>query len=296
MHFSPEHPDFELSPYTGLTRKHWIDAGKYILEGVFRHVKTMDDPVLVPRYETEVTYPNSRTPAWKVQAEYYEGLARSFFIAAPLISIEPDIVIDGKKFSGNAMYTRDGKTFSHGTLMYNVNTDVVAEALRVPKDKIESKGLKSVRSRMTNVKPYVQGDISTREFWERLREFMFQEYQLQPYTLTAEDLAQVERLKEQVYDQWSWNFGASPAYQICKQRRVEGCGKVEIHMDVKDGVIQALAFYGDYFGNGDSGELARRLVGGTLEERDVRARLADADIGSYFNNMDLDTFCSILLE
>ena len=47
MHFSPEHPDFELSPYTGLTRKHWIDAGKYILEGVFRHVKTMDDPVLV---------------------------------------------------------------------------------------------------------------------------------------------------------------------------------------------------------------------------------------------------------
>ena len=97
MHFSPEHPDFELSPYTGLTRKHWIDVGKYILEGVFRHVKTMDDPVLVPRYETEVTYPNSRTPAWKVQAEYYEGLARSFFIAAPLISIEPDIVIDGKK-------------------------------------------------------------------------------------------------------------------------------------------------------------------------------------------------------
>ena len=81
MHFSPEHPDFELSPYTGLTRKHWIDAGKYILEGVFRHVNTMDDPVLVPRYETEVTYPNSRTPAWKVQAEYYEGLARSFFIA-----------------------------------------------------------------------------------------------------------------------------------------------------------------------------------------------------------------------
>ena len=63
MHFSPEHPDFELSPYTGLTRKHWIDAGKYILEGVFRHVNTMDDPVLVPRYETEVTYPNSRTPA-----------------------------------------------------------------------------------------------------------------------------------------------------------------------------------------------------------------------------------------
>ena len=207
-----------------------------------------------------------------------------------------DMTIDGKKFSGNSQYMKHGRVMHHGTIMYDSDLEVVTQALNVPKDKIESKGLKSVRSRVTNVKPYVQGDISTREFWERLREFMFQEYQLQPYPLTAEDLAQVERLKEQVYDQWSWNFGASPAYQMCKQRRVEGCGKVEIHMDVKDGVIQALAFYGDYFGNGDSGELARRLVGGTLEERDVRARLAEADIGSYFNNMDLDTFCSILLE
>ena len=96
MHFSPENLDFELSPYTGLTRKHWIDAGKFILEGVFRNIKSMDDPVLVPRYEWEITYPNKNTPAWKVQAEYYEGLARSFFIAAPLISIEPDLMIAGK--------------------------------------------------------------------------------------------------------------------------------------------------------------------------------------------------------
>ena len=96
MHFVPENPDYSLSPYTGLTRKHWIDAAKYILSGVFRHVKTMDSPVLVPRYETEITYPNSHTPAWKVQAEYYEGLARSFFIAAPLIANEPDVVLNGK--------------------------------------------------------------------------------------------------------------------------------------------------------------------------------------------------------
>lgn len=97
MHFSPENLDFELSPYTGLTRKHWIDAGKFILEGVFRHVKSMDSPVLVPRYEWEITYPNKNTPAWKVQAEYYEGLARSFFIAAPLIKNEPDVIIAGKR-------------------------------------------------------------------------------------------------------------------------------------------------------------------------------------------------------
>jgi lipoate-protein ligase A len=206
-----------------------------------------------------------------------------------------DMTIDGKKFSGNSQYMKHGRVMHHGTIMYDSNLEVVTQALNVPKDKIESKGLKSVRSRVTNVKPYVQGDITTREFWDRLRDFMFQEYQLQPYELTQEDLEQVRQLQNQVYDQWSWNFGASPAYQMCKQRRVEGCGKLEIHMDVKDGVLQALAFFGDYFGNGDSTQLAQRLIGGTLEEGDVRARLADVDIGSYFNNMDLDTFCSILL-
>ena len=121
-----------------------------------------------------------------------------------------DMTIDGKKFSGNSQYMKHGRVMHHGTIMYDSDLEVVTQALNVPKDKIESKGLKSVRSRVTNVKPYVQGDISTREFWERLREFMFQEYQLQPYTLTAEDLAQVERLKEQVYDQWSLELRRLP--------------------------------------------------------------------------------------
>ena len=82
-----------------------------------------------------------------------------------------DIVVDGKKFSGNAMYTRGGKTFSHGTLMFDVDTDAVADALRVPKDKIESKGIKSVRSRVTNLKPYVSEeykDFDTFQFRDEL--------------------------------------------------------------------------------------------------------------------------------
>ena len=95
MRFEPKDLDYQLSPYTGLTRKHWIDADKYMLEGIFQHIKSMEDPVIMPRYETEITYPNAHTPAWKVQAEIFEGLARSFFLAAPLIHIEKDVVIAG---------------------------------------------------------------------------------------------------------------------------------------------------------------------------------------------------------
>ncbi len=95
MRFEVKNPDFQLSPYTGMGRQHWIDAAKYMLDGIFRHIKSIEDPVIVPRYETEITYPNAHTPAWKVQAEIFEGLARSFFLAAPLIHIEPEAVVAG---------------------------------------------------------------------------------------------------------------------------------------------------------------------------------------------------------
>lgn len=93
--FQPECLDFEKSPYTGMTRESWIAAAKFFLSGIFRHIKSPSDPVIVPRTETKITYPNASTPAWKKQAEIFEGLARSFFAAAPLIHIEPELCING---------------------------------------------------------------------------------------------------------------------------------------------------------------------------------------------------------
>ena len=93
--WQPQHLDFERSPYTGLDRESWLEAGKYLLAGIFQNIKSADDPVVMPRYETEVTYPNAHTPAHKVQAEYFEGLARSFFIAAPLLKNEPELTVCG---------------------------------------------------------------------------------------------------------------------------------------------------------------------------------------------------------
>lgn len=60
--FVPKEPDYERSPYTGMTRKHWKDAAKYLLDGVFCHIRDISSPVLVPRYEKEVTYPNEASP------------------------------------------------------------------------------------------------------------------------------------------------------------------------------------------------------------------------------------------
>ena len=95
MKFEPTKLDYTLSPYTGMTRDSWIEAAKYLLKGVFDNLESIDAPVVMPRYETEVTYPQKGAPEWRIKAEYFEGLARSFFISAPLVHIEPDLTLNG---------------------------------------------------------------------------------------------------------------------------------------------------------------------------------------------------------
>lgn len=97
--FIPQNLNYNLSPYTGLTRQHWIDAAKYLLTGIFKNISDFNDPVIMPRKDTKVTYPhlNDSPEQQKTQlmAERFEGLARSLFIAAPLIHIEPELTICG---------------------------------------------------------------------------------------------------------------------------------------------------------------------------------------------------------
>ncbi len=99
MPFEFTNKDFNLSPYTGMTRESWIEAAKYLLENVFSHIKKFTDPVVVPRVETKITYPHldasEGVAAAERSAERFEGLARSFFIAASLIHNDPDVTVCG---------------------------------------------------------------------------------------------------------------------------------------------------------------------------------------------------------
>ena len=97
MIFQPKTLDYTISPYTGLTRESWIEAGEYLLTGIFQNIKSIHDPVIVPRKETKVTYPHMDAAEGQREverkAEIFEGLARSFFLAAPLIRNNPETAI-----------------------------------------------------------------------------------------------------------------------------------------------------------------------------------------------------------
>ncbi len=97
MKFTIDQPDYVKSPYTGMTRKHWIEAAKFLMEGAFAHLKDFHAPMVFTRYETEITYPQPGQPDWRYCAERFEGLARTMSIAALLIKENPDTVINGYK-------------------------------------------------------------------------------------------------------------------------------------------------------------------------------------------------------
>jgi lipoate-protein ligase A len=218
----------------------------------------------------------------------------SFGIPAE-ISGRNDMTVDGKKFSGNAMYFKNGRSMHHGTILYDSDIELLSHALSVSNEKIESKGIKSVKSRVTNIRPYMKTDMPLRDFWTTLKSFLFAELQMKEYTLTADEVAEVEKLKERIYSQWTWNYGASPPHNIRKSRRIENCGNIEVLLDVgKEGVINNIHFYGDFFGNGDISELTAIIAGHRLEYGEIAEVVKEVEISRFFSNLDTKGFLSLL--
>ena len=120
---------------------------------------------------------------------------------------------------------------------------------------------------------------------------------MREYGLCADEEAEVEKLKEKIYSQWNWNYGASPPYNIRKSLRIEGCGKFEILLDVeKEGIVKKIVFYGDFFGNDDPALLAEIIEGRHFEYGELAERIKDVDISRYFHNLDTKTFLALLFE
>lgn len=213
------------------------------------------------------------------------------------VSGRNDMTISGKKFSGNSQYRKRNRVMHHGTLMFSSDLNVLTSALKVSSDKFLSKGLKSMSSRVTNIRPHLDRDITLAQFWAALEEFMFHEFDMSLYFLSDEETSAVKRLQDEVYSKWDWNYGRSPEYQVRKERRIEGCGKITVLLDVgKQGKINDITFFGDYFGNGDQSELRQILLGQQLDEENLSNALDGIDISQYFNNLDKDKLLKILLQ
>ncbi len=205
-----------------------------------------------------------------------------------------DMTIDGKKFSGNAQYVRGGRIMHHGTILFDSNMSVLAGALQVDPAKIQAKGVKSVRSRVTNVRPYLPEDLTLEQFRAFLLESILEEFPGEKYELTEADKSAIAASKDSRYGTWEWNFGYSPACTVTKKQRFEGCGTVEAYIDINKGCIRSISFRGDFFAAEDPAVLAEVLVGCPLEEDALAQRLQNLDISRYFMGLNTENFLQLL--
>lgn len=206
-----------------------------------------------------------------------------------------DMSIEGKKFSGNSQYAKRGRIMHHGTIMFDSDLDIVGNSLVVSKDKIQTKGVTSIRSRVTNIKPHMQTDVSIEEFKRLLVHHVFKGAEVPQYHLTEEDIKKIEALASEKYRTWDWNYGSSPKYSVIKERRFEGVGGITLCMDVENGIIKDFDIYGDYFGNGDKSNLKEILVGKQLKKDVIEDSLKDICIGDYINKLEKDEFIDLLI-
>lgn len=205
-----------------------------------------------------------------------------------------DIVVDGRKVSGNAQFSTGGRMFSHGTLLLNTELENVVKALKVKKEKIESKGIKSVRSRVANISEFLPEPMTIEEFRSFLLKNIFEgEEKIPEYVLTEKDWEKIDEISRNRYQKWEWNYGKSPKFNIQHSKRFP-IGSIDVRLEVDKGIIQNCKIYGDFFGVGDVADIEKRLTGVRYDREAMAEALKDVDLKHYFGNIEREEFFAFL--
>lgn len=207
-----------------------------------------------------------------------------------------DLDINGKKFCGNAQAYYKGRMMHHGCLLFDVDMTVLGNALQVSKDKIESKGVKSVRARVTNILDELPEKITVQEFSERLLDKMKASYpDMTEYVLSDEELTEIKKLADEQFGTWDWTYGKSPDYTIKRSVRYPA-GKLTSYVKVEKSMITGLKIYGDFFGIKDISDIEEELIGLRYEYQDILAKLQTIDTTPYFTNITPQEIAGAIAE
>lgn len=203
-----------------------------------------------------------------------------------------DLTIDGKKFSGNAQFVRRDVVLHHGSLLFNTDLDALVRALNVGDEKIISKGIQSVRQRVTNIADYLPQKMTSLAFRDVMLSFLLRD--METFILTERDIRRIIEIREAVFDQWAWNFGNDPQFNVTREGRFSG-GKLTAHVFVESGCIKDIRFFGDFFAKDGLEQLTSSLVGCRYEPSAVRMALEQLRAQDYFYQITQDELFSCII-
>ncbi len=204
-----------------------------------------------------------------------------------------DIVVEERKISGNAQYAIGTKLVSHGTLLFNSDLSKVSEALNVKAEKIESKGIKSVRSRVANISDYVSEPMDVLAFREQVKKGILAEANNGEYKLTQQDWEEIHKISKDRYQQWEWNFGRSPKFNIQKTQRFS-FGQIDARIEVDNGEIKQVKLFGDFLGLRDVSDVESRLIGVRYDKPHLQEALENIELKDYLGGLTAEELATFL--
>lgn len=207
-----------------------------------------------------------------------------------------DIVIDGKKFSGNAQYFQKEKMLHHGTLLFDCDMSKLSLALKSKPIKFVGKSVKSVGSRVTNILPHLEKPMSLDEFREYLKNYIMDSHDIEDvYEFSKTDLDEIEKIANDRFKKWEWNYGKFAKYRYENAVKYPS-GVIEYNLDVEEGIINRISIFGDFFGEGDIRELELLLVGMRHSMLELEEGLKDVKIENYIKGISTKQFIDGLLD
>ena len=205
-----------------------------------------------------------------------------------------DLRVDGLKISGNAEHIFRDKILHHGTLLFDSNLDNLKNAIKKEKDQYSDKAVKSIRSQVTNISSHFKINISISEFREIMQSFMFNYFPgTSLYHFTNEDIKKINKLVEEKYSGWEWNYGCSPLYMM-KKTITAGEHEITVEFTVAKGIIKK-------FRIDDSGQfvdviekICTAVTGLQHKETSLVNKLSEFQESSFFQSISIADFVQSL--
>lgn len=210
------------------------------------------------------------------------------------VSGRNDILVNGLKVSGTAQRIYKNRVLHHGTLLFDSNVDMISGALNADPDKFKSKSAKSVRSRVGNIRNMLPEDMHIDEFWKYLKNHICAGND-EIAIMSNEEILGVRELEKTKYATWEWNYGYSPVFDMHNRKHWPG-GSLEVCLTVRKGILEDIAFYGDFLAMRDMNTLCDALRGVKNTREDVRRVLSGFDMREYFGSITLDEIIDTMFE
>lgn len=196
-----------------------------------------------------------------------------------------DLLVDGKKFSGNAKLVKNGKMIQHGTILFDSHMEVLSEALKANPLKFIDKAVKSNRARVANLIDYLPEGTTLETLKQQLIEEMVKNNSgVEIYQLNDEDISEIQKMADSRYSTWEWNFGFSPNYNFKKAIKLTA-GFIELHLDVDKGTIMDAKIFGDFFASRPIGEFEQQLLGKQHKVEEIMPLLMSVNLTAYFGKV-----------